>query len=77
MAISITKIMVDLNDKKLELTIEEAEELYKTLRNLFDNVVNFYYPITIEPHGGFNITYGTSAPTNGGNWSVYHNKLSK
>ena len=80
MTISITKIIVDLNDKKLELTIEEAKELLKTLKELLDNENTLHYIITTSPMrpligDGFNISYGESAPTNGENWTVYHNKL--
>ncbi len=77
--ISISKIVIDINDKKIELTTEEAKELYESLKNLMDNKETIH--ITASPMRPFfsddyKITYASTALTNDADRTVYRNKLS-
>ncbi len=46
--IEITKIIINIKDKELELSLKEAKELSKTLKELFPENKNYtYIPYTI------------------------------
>jgi DNA replication initiation complex subunit (GINS family) len=76
--ISISKIVIDINDKKIELTTEEAKELYESLKNLMDKETIHIITSPMRPFfsDDYKITCASTALTNGADWTVYHNKLS-
>ena len=76
MAVKVKKIVLEINDKKIELSVEEAKELQKLLGDTLGRDVHYHYtyPIYVErPHypywtvssgGSGTITYTSTSGSN-------------